>query len=266
MDDPDTVGLIVYLLWYPDLQPQWIHRGSAHAYDRGSLTPPLFLLLENLSCLGTAMKSDTTLSEELIDQARTLSTASLHEAAGRRGALPAVLKPLATTMRVCGPALPVRCPPGDNLFIHRAIAAAQPGDVLVVNTCGGVEYGYWGEIMASAAIARRLSGLIITGGVRDHLRLVELAWPTFCACICIRGTAKNPESDGAVGEAVTIGDITVRCGDLILGTPTVSCLLRQQSPPGRYPLPGSETRRRSASWRKLPPARPPWKSTICLPE
>ena len=42
------------------------------------------------------------------------------------------------------------CTPGDNLFLHHAIYAAEPGDVLVVDTQGQVENGYWGEVMAVA--------------------------------------------------------------------------------------------------------------------
>jgi len=155
--------------------------------------------------------------DHLIAAASPLSAASLHEAAGRLGALPAVLKPLSPSMRLCGRALPVRCPAGDNLWIHRALAAAQPGDVLVVDTGGGVDFGYWGEIMATAAVARGVAGLIITGGVRDSLALIALGLPTFSACVSIRGTVKNPKGDGAVGEPVRIGEVVVRQGDLVFG-------------------------------------------------
>lgn len=149
-------------------------------------------------------------------EASGLSAASLHEAAGRTGALPSRLKPIDRSMRACGPALPVRCPPGDNLWIHRAIAAAQPGDILVVDCGPGNEFGYWGEIMATAAIVRGVAGLVITGGVRDSLELVKLGLPTFSGNICITGTGKDPAGDGAVGEPVRIGEINIRLGDLVL--------------------------------------------------
>lgn len=145
------------------------------------------------------------------------ASASLHEAAGRIGALPSRLKPVDDRMHVFGRALPVRCPPGDNLFIHRALADAVEGDVLVVDCGPGDEYGYWGEIMATAAIARGIAGLVITGGVRDKLALVDLALPTFSGRICIQGTGKNPDLDGAVGDPVRIGGVTIRRGDIIVG-------------------------------------------------
>lgn len=145
------------------------------------------------------------------------STATLHEAVGRRGALPSAIKPVHAAMRVAGPAFPVRCPPGDNLWIHHALAQAAAGDVLVVDCGPGDEFGYWGEIMATAAIARGIAGLVITGGVRDSLALIDLGLPTFAGRICIQGTGKDPEGDGATGEPVRIGSVTVRKGDLVVG-------------------------------------------------
>lgn len=157
------------------------------------------------------------LNDDLIARAAALSSATLHEASGRKGALPHNLKPIDRTMRFAGRALPVRCPVGDNLQIHYALAQAQPGDVLVVDTGGDEAFGYWGEIMATAAIARGVAALVITGGVRDSLRLIELGLPTFAASITILGTGKDRAKDGAVGEPVRIGDVTIRRGDLLMG-------------------------------------------------
>lgn len=165
----------------------------------------------------TAADPGSAIDAALLAEAAKLSTATLHEAAGKAGALPAAIKPVDSAMRVSGRALPVKCPPGDNLWIHRALAVAGPGDVLVVSTGDGVEFGYWGEIMATAAQARGIAGLVITGGVRDVDALRRLGLPTFSACICIRGTVKDPAGDGAVGEPVRIGDVTVSKGDLVVG-------------------------------------------------
>ena len=161
--------------------------------------------------------SEGALSDAQVEAASKLSSATLHEAARRAGALPANLQALDPSMRLCGRALPVRCPAGDNLWIHRALAVAARGDVLVVDTGGGVEFGYWGEIMATAAIARGAAGLVISGGVRDSRRLIDLGLPTFSACRSIRGTGKDPNGDGAVGEPVRFGEVVVRRGDLVFG-------------------------------------------------
>lgn len=125
---------------------------------------------------------------------------------------------VATAMHLVGRAFPVRCPTGDNLWIHRALAIADRGDVLVIDAGpGGSAFGYWGEVMATAAMARGLAGMLITGGVRDSQRLAELGLPTFSTSITIRGTGKDPHGDGSISDPVRIGEIVVRRGDLILG-------------------------------------------------
>lgn len=149
--------------------------------------------------------------------AALLSTATLHEAAGRIGALPSAIRPLSATAGVCGPALPVRGPAGDNLWLHRAIQAARRGDVLVVDPDGGLEHGYWGEVMTVAAMQRGIAGLVIHGGVRDSRRLVELGFPIFAACICIQGTGKRPDGAGSIGTPIRIGAATIHRGDLVVG-------------------------------------------------
>lgn len=154
---------------------------------------------------------------DLLRRASGLSSATLHEAAGRIGALPASIKPIDSKMRVCGPALPVRSPPGDNLWLHRAIYAAAPGDVLVIDCRGGSEFGYWGEVMARASQARQIAGLVISGGVRDSLKMAEIGFPVFSQGTCIRGTGKDPNGDGAVGASIKLGDVGVNRGDLVFG-------------------------------------------------
>lgn len=146
-----------------------------------------------------------------------LSSATLHEAAGRVGALPSVIGPAFPGARIAGPAFPVGCPPGDNLWIHRALYAADPGEVLVVDVGGGTEFGYWGEILSTAAIARGLAGLVISGGVRDREGLADLGLPVFSAGRCIRGTGKDQAAVGSLGATVRIGEVFVDRGDLVVG-------------------------------------------------
>jgi 4-hydroxy-4-methyl-2-oxoglutarate aldolase len=146
-----------------------------------------------------------------------LGAATVHEAYGRRGALPSAIKPLQASFRVCGPAYTVDCPPSDNLWLHRAVYAASPGDVLVADVRGQTEAGYWGEILSQAAVVQGIAGLVIAGGVRDVDRIAALGFPVFAANVCIRGTTKDPAGDGTLGEPIVVGEITVRPGDAVLG-------------------------------------------------
>ena len=141
----------------------------------------------------------------------------MHEAAGRIGALPSAIKPVTPEMKLSGPAFTVHVPAGDNLWIHRAIYQASAGDILVVYTNGGLEYGYWGDILTSAALARGLGGLVIDGGVRDTEQLAEMGFPIFSNGVCIRGTIKDYDGASWIKEPVKIGDVIVKNGDLIIG-------------------------------------------------
>ena len=158
-----------------------------------------------------------TYSADQIAEASRLGAATLHEAAGRIGALPSAIKPVAPDMRIAGPAFTVHIPAGDNLWLHRALYQAAPGDVLVVSTSGGIEWGYWGDILNEAAIARRLGGLVIDGGVRDVAGLATMAFPVFSNGICLRGTIKGYDATAWLCQPIHIGEITVRQGDLIVG-------------------------------------------------
>lgn len=153
----------------------------------------------------------------LIARARALPSATVHEAGGRVGALPPAIKPVHPSMKLCGPAVTVHSPGGDNLWIHRALYVAKPGDVLVVYANEVHDYGYWGEIMSTAAQVRGLGGLVIAGGVRDIDLLERIGFPVFATGLCIRGTGKDHLARGWVNHPVLLGDITVHAGDLVLG-------------------------------------------------
>ncbi|WP_176590532.1 MULTISPECIES: RraA family protein [Sphingobium] len=150
------------------------------------------------------------------ESAAGLSSATVHEASGKIGALPSIIKPVAPGLKLCGPAYPVQSPPGDNLFLHHAIYAAPAGAVLVIDCGDAAEFGHWGEVMAVAAQSVGIRGLVIHGGVRDAARMAEIGFPVFASNICIRGTGKDPLGKGQIGGAVAIGGITVEAGDLVI--------------------------------------------------
>lgn len=153
----------------------------------------------------------------LLERARRLGAATLHEAAGRIGVLPSGIKPVTPEMTLCGPAFTVHCPPLSNLQIHHALYQARPGDILVVHVSGGTEAGYWGDILNEAAMARGLGGLVIDGGVRDTAGLAKMNFPVFSNGVCIRGTGKDYEAVAWMQESVRMGEVVIRPGDLVMG-------------------------------------------------
>jgi 4-hydroxy-4-methyl-2-oxoglutarate aldolase len=153
----------------------------------------------------------------LVARAGAFGTATLHEAAGKIGALPSAIKPMDPSFAIAGPAFTVHSPPSDNLWMHRAIAIANPGDVLVVFTDGVYEHGYWGEIMSTAANAAKLGGLVIDACVRDGAILGKVGFPVFARGLCIRGTGKDFGARGWLNHPLLLGDVSVEAGDLIVG-------------------------------------------------
>ena len=157
------------------------------------------------------------LSPELLAAAARLPTATLHESGKKIGALPSAIKPVAPQFRCAGSALTVHSPGGDNLWLHRALDIAQAGDVMVVFASGAHEHGYWGEIMTTMAQVRGMAGLVIDGCVRDGVLLGEIGFPVFSRGLCIQGTGKDFGAIGWINHPVTMGQVVVNAGDLIVG-------------------------------------------------
>lgn len=152
---------------------------------------------------------------ELVTRYKDLSSATVHEASGTRGALSSRIKPVSPDMKLCGTAITVKVRPGDNLILHKAIYVAQPGDVIIADAEGFPEAGPWGEIMAVAAMARGIAGLVINGSVRDSQAMSDLRFPVFSCGLCIKGTEKI--SLGLINHPLNMDNITIIPGDLILG-------------------------------------------------
>ncbi len=153
----------------------------------------------------------------MMNNLRYFPSATMHEAAGKKGALPVDIKPLHPNMTVFGPAFAVLLDAGDNYFLHHAIYEAPKGSIIVAAVKKEPEFGYWGEIMTHAAMQRQISGLIIDGCVRDSKEIIELGFPVFCKGLCIKGTSKRKNSQQQTGIPVSIGEVTVIPGDLIVG-------------------------------------------------
>ncbi|MGW3409659.1 4-carboxy-4-hydroxy-2-oxoadipate aldolase/oxaloacetate decarboxylase [Streptomyces sp. NBC_00564] len=151
----------------------------------------------------------------LVEQLSKYSSATIHEAQGRLGALSSSIKPVDHTMSLCGPAFTVRCAPRDNIMLQVAIAHARPGDVIVVSAGEYAEAGSFGDVLANACVAKGLGGLVTDTGVRDTLELRELGFPVFSHSVSIKGTVK--ETVGPIAQPVLIGGELVRPGDVVRG-------------------------------------------------
>jgi 4-hydroxy-4-methyl-2-oxoglutarate aldolase len=162
----------------------------------------------------------TPQTERLID----FDTATLYEAAAEGAFAPGLLA-LSGEGRVAGPALTAASPPGDNLAVHRAVAQAREGEILVVQTHDW-GYGVWGAILTVAAMARGIRALVIDGSVRDLDAIRELRFPVFARGTALVGTQKR--EPGVVRGPVTCAGRLVQPGDLIVADVSGVVAIRQE--------------------------------------
>lgn len=154
-------------------------------------------------------------SDDTLQALKRFGAATIHEAQGQKGAVDSAIRSLNPALRLAGVALTVKCRPSDNLALHYALTKAKRGDVIVVDADGFVEAGPWGDVMTLAAQTLGVAGLVIDGSVRDSDSIIEMGFPVFSRGVSIKGT--NKFQPGKVGLPITIGGVTVRTGDVIVG-------------------------------------------------
>lgn len=165
--------------------------------------------------------------EALLDELATFDTATLYEASGQKGMIDPSIRPIWKGARLCGPALTVVCPPGDNLALHHAVTIAEPADVLIASVGGYLLAGAWGEILTVAAQARGVAGLAIDGAIRDSEAITQRGFPVFSRGVAIGACTK--EKRGELNVPLSFGGALVRPGDIVVGDADGLVVIPQES-------------------------------------
>ncbi len=152
---------------------------------------------------------------ELMERFKKLPLGNICDANNKGGSMDAAIKPVDAACKMAGPAYTVRCHPGDNLAIHKAITEAPAGSVLVVDAAGYPGAGHIGEIMCFACMQKGIEGIVLDGTCRDADDIEELGFPVFSRGFNPAGTIK--EWVGETGTPVICGGIRVKTGDIVVG-------------------------------------------------
>src|SRR3972149_5718630 len=127
-----------------------------------------------------------------------VGVSTAHEALGRSGLMKPYMRPIWAGAQIAGPAVTVLAQPGDNWMIHVAVEQCQKGDVLVVGVTTENDDGMFGELLATALVARGVIGLIIDAGCRDGKALKEMSFPVWSRASSAQGTAEAAPGAGHI--------------------------------------------------------------------
>lgn len=116
---------------------------------------------------------------------------------------------------LCGRAVTVLSRPADNLMIHKALQIAEPGDVVVVATCGSNATAVFGELMCHTAAAKKLGGIVVDGAIRDVDGIAKLGFPAFSRSVSAGSCDKD--GPGEINVPIACGNVVVMPGDIIIG-------------------------------------------------
>nr|WP_300311612.1 RraA family protein [Halomonas sp.] len=153
--------------------------------------------------------------EKLVSAFAQLPVAVVSDSMSRVFAGGPNLRPMHRDGSLAGVALTVRCRPGDNLMLHKAIDLAQPGDVIVCDAGGDTTNALMGELMLAYAVKKGIAGFILNGALRDLDGFRETNLPTFAIGVTHRGPYKN--GPGEINTPINLGGMVIESGDLILG-------------------------------------------------
>ena len=95
------------------------------------------------------------------------------------------------------------------------IEAARPGDVIVIDNGGKLEFSCWGGLLALSAKLKGVSGVVIDGASRDIDEARELEFPVYARSV-VPMTARNRVVQESYNQEIQFAGVQCHPGDLVL--------------------------------------------------
>lgn len=153
--------------------------------------------------------------EDIITRFKAIPSTCAADATAGLNNMDARIKPLNEKSVICGRAVTVKMPAGDNLDVLRAIRAAKPGDVLVIDAKGYTSRAVAGDFIIGVAQILGLGGMVVDGSIRDVVSVKNSGFPVFCKGVTCSASAKT--GAGQVNVPISCGGVPVNPGDIIVG-------------------------------------------------